>query len=1107
MLQLHKSAVLRFLLGVVLMAGLAFAQSDQGKIAGTAKDDSGAVIPGAKITITNEKTGAAREVEADAKGFFIATNLSPSSYGIIAKSEGLGPLEVTGLTLAVGQEKTIELVLKPAAMNTEITISGGDLPTIDTSSARIGVNVSEKEVGSVPLNGRQLSQLYLMTPGAVTTGGGTYDNIRFSGRANQENAIRFDGVEGSSIIDASPGNLNGEISSTFRLQTSLENVQEFRVESNNYPAEYGTGSGGQVSVITKSGSNSFHGGLFEYLRNDKMDARNFFDRPTLALPGGKSPLRMNQFGLSIGGPIAKEKFFFFASYEGLRQSVGVPFVESVPSPSARLRAVPSIQPLLAVFPNGTIPTSNPDFYVAAFNGKQTVSENTGGIRLDYNISSKLTIYGRYFRDQGEAFLPTGVTGNGFQSTAVPQNGVLNLQQILTPTTINETKFGFNGSKTRTNGYVPDYPGVDIHAAAISITGSVAIPGIGGQGGSAGVAFPTGLVRANSATNGRGQPYTNSTLSFIDSLSMSKNSHSLKFGVEVRPIRIYTDRQGGTTYTFSNITDFLANNPSSIQFLGDVSAPSPFNGGATGNRLGKQTYFIAYAQDEWKIRPNFTMSYGVRYEYYSVMHEDKNRDILFDMLTGTLKDPKAPFYKSSPLNFGPRLAFSWSPEAMKNKTVLRIGSGYYYGPGQTEDQIQPIESDRVSTTLSAGTQYPIVPAAIIASYNINSPTLKFQPRAYAPGYKLPEKILSYTASIQQELPGGPVLTVAYVGSQGRNLFQRGITNKIIGVATNPTTGAAIVTREFGDRFAEIDFKTSGATDSYNALQSTLSRRFKSGMTLGSQWTWAHSLGTSTGSNEARTTQDSDNFRGERGNNNFDVRHSFNGNILYELPIGKGKMLMGNSDGIVNAMFGGWEVGGVVNARTGIPIEVGIVRNDVVYRDNRDGTIVNNPILVNGVPVTTAIINTPGGGASRNIRRPNVVAGVSPYLKSTDGRFFINPAAFSMPAPGTYGNLSRNALHGPGMVQFDLTLHKRFVVTERANVEFRAEIYNLFNHANFAVPPSSLANALGTGTNQIQPGQAFTPAAAGGSSGVINSTVERTVGLGAGRQVQLSLRVNF
>src|SRR5581483_3190295 len=613
---MRKSAILWMPLGLLFTLGIE-AQTDIARIVGNITDMNGAVIPGAKVVVRNERTGAERTASSNESGNYVVTNLLPASYTVIASGQGLGPAEYTNIILGVGQERTVNVILHPATLQQEVTVSGGEMVVIDTSSARIGANISEREVATLPLNGRQISQLYLLAPGAVNNGSGTFDNLRFSGRSNQENIIRYDGIEGTSIIDSSPGNLNGEVSSSFRLQSSLENVQEFRVDSSNYPAEYGTGTGGQVSIITKSGSNAFHGSLFEYLRNDKLDARNFFDGAR------KSMLRLNQFGGSVGGPIVKDKLFFFGSYEGLRQHAGLNFRETVPSASARSRAVPAIQPLLAAFPAGLSPTLDPNFDLATLNTVATVNENAGGFRLDYKINDKYSLYARYFRDQGESYQPLGETGNALRITAVPQNAILNFQQILSPAVINETKVGLNANKTRGTGVAPIVPGVDLSAISVNISGLVALPGIAGQTGSAGVATPGGLVRANSATNGRGQPYTNYSVSFIDNLSLIRGNHTAKFGVEVRPIRMYTDRLGGTTYTFSNINDFLANRPQQIQFLGDVSAPSPFNGGATGIREAVQTYYVGYAQDEWKIRPNFTMNYGLRYEYYSVLHEARN----------------------------------------------------------------------------------------------------------------------------------------------------------------------------------------------------------------------------------------------------------------------------------------------------------------------------------------------------------------------------------------------------------------------------------------------------------------------------------------------------
>lgn len=1071
-----------------------FGQADSARLIGQVSDPTGSVISGAKITIKNLRTATTRVATTNQQGEYLVTNLPPATYEVQGITTGFGATVVSEVPLSVGQERRLDLVLQPETLNQAVTVTETGLTTADMSSARIGANVNEREVANMPLNGRQLSQLYLLAPGAQTSGGGSYDNIRFSGRANQQNAIRFDGVEGSSIVDASPGNLNGETSTGFRLQSSLENVQEFRVDSSNYPAEYGTGTAGQISVVTKSGTNDYHGSLFEFLRNNSLDARNFFDTT-------KSPLRLNQFGGSFGGPVKKDKAFFFGSFEALKQRAGVNLLATVPSASARGRAVASIRPLLDAFPSGQ-PTSNEDLDIARLSASNSIDEYYGSLRFDYNINSKYVLTTRYFRDQGELNSPLDVSGAVSRITAVPQNALVSLQQILTPNILNETKVGFNGSKTNIQGVAPSVNGIDMSALSISFTGTVALPGIGGQGASAGASTPGGLIRSNSSQNGRAQPYTSYTLSFIDNLSVLKGNHAMKFGVEIRPVRMYTDRLGGTTYTFANVNALINNQPSSVQILGDVSAPNPLHDGVTGNRFLKQTYSIFYAQDEWKIRPNLTMNYGLRYEYYSVLHEDRDLYTLFVVGEG-LKT--GPWYDSSKLNFGPRLGLSWSPARFNNKTVFRIGAGYYYGPGQTEDQVQPIDSDRVTVTRTDAV-FPVDSQQIIANTNVNNLT-GFTPRAYAAGYTLPERILSYTASIQHEFLGGTVLTAAYVGSQGRNLFLRSWTNGIIGVTQNATTGVGSPVLELGNRFGQMDYKTSGGTDHYDSMQVSVQRRYVRGLTIGGQWTWAHSLGNTGGSNEAQTAQNPFDFEYDRGNNAFDVRHSLNIAALYELPVGKGRKYMAQANPIADAFLGGWQIGGVFNARTGLPIDVTLARNDIAYQINGTDQYVNNPIVEGGVVRTTAVVNNPYGGAFRNNRRPNVVAGVDPFLSTDDRKVFLNPAAFSIPKPGEYGNLGRWALHGPGLTQFDLTLQKRFSVTERVNLEFRSEFYNLFNHTNLANPPARLNNALGIGSGLIQPGQPFTLATAGGAFGIANSTVTKDVGLGASRQIQLSLRLSF
>jgi Carboxypeptidase regulatory-like domain len=1092
---------IRLLIVLVICVVPGLAQNSTGSITGFVTDPSGSVLENATVAAIDQKTGSQRTTTTNNSGYFTLVELPPSTYTVQVSQTGFATLEANGVVLEVGQGLSQNFTLKVGATTTNVTVDSGSAVALDTSDARVGASVTPREVAQLPINGRQISQLYLLAPGAVNSGGGAFDNIRFSGRSNQQNILRTDGIESTSIIDASPGNLNGESTSNFRLQQSLENVQEFRVDSSNYPAEFGTGTGGQISFVTKSGSNHFHGSAFEYLRNDYFDARNYFSaRGTLA------KLRLNQFGGSVGGPILTDRLFFFGSYEGLRQTTSTPFNEATLSAAARASAVSSIRPLLAAFPVGQFPSSNPLLDIVTVVAPNTVSENSGGLRIDYNINNRFHLYGRFFRDQGVSSQTQNSTLSKYNQTAVPQNGVLSLTQILTPRLFNETKFGINLVKERVTGVPGPSPNANLTGVALNLTGSIALGGIAGQTGSASIAQPTGLIRLSSAFNGRGAPYTNTSYSYIDNLSYLVANHSLKFGVEVRPITLYNDQLGGTTYSYADVNSFLKNLPTSIAFNGDVSAKSPFTG-LSGNLKLHQNFYIGYAQDEWKATQHLTVSYGLRYEYYSPLRESRNKVVFFDMAAGTIYPSyNKDWYSSSLLNFGPRLGLTYSPAGFEGKTIFRVGGGYFFGPGQTEDQLQPAANDRIGTTISSPSdprlKYPLDIPSIYANYDINSPTLGYQPRAYAPNYQIPEKVLSYSASVEQEFPGQFVLLVSYVGSQGRNLFLRSITNKIIGVTQNPATGVGTPVREFGARFAEIDYKTSGGADHYNALQTTLNRRFATGLTMSGQYTWGRSIGNSGGSNEANTAQNPYNFSTEKGRNNFDVRNSLNLAALYELPFGRRKQFGGNISRPLDLIAGNWQVGGILNFRSGVPIDVLIVRPDIAYVNKTTGAVTTTPVVQNGVVLTRAVVNVPGGGASRNVRRPNIVPNVNPYTRN--GLQLLNPAAFSIPAPGTFGNFTRNDLSGPNLGQLDLSLRKVFTVTESTNLEFRAETYNVFNHPNFANPGNV---RLAQGLPGLQPGQPFSTATAGALFGTDNSTVSNQVGLGTNRQIQLSLRANF
>lgn len=1161
--------LLLMMTGIVLSYQPVSAQTDQGRIVGTVRDQNGAVVPGATIVVKNDRTGEERTATANSEGSYIVPALRASQYTVTVNATDFAATVITALQLNVGQEQTLDVTVSPTGVSETIdVVAGASEAAIDTGSARIGATVDQREVVGLPLNGRQLSQLYLQAPGSVNSGSGTFGDIRFSGRAVNQNIVRYDGVEGSAIIDASPGNLNGEIAGPFRLQSSLENVQEFRVDSNNYPAEYGTGTGGQISIVTKSGSNAFHGSAFEYIRNDVLDAANFFDN----IVGAKSPLRLNQFGGSIGGPVIEDKFFFFASYEGYRLRAGINSVEAVPGEQSRICAVvacnPAIVPFLAAFraPEAAIisrGTGTNLFDVAQLQGTSSVNEDAFALRLDYRLNTANSMYLRFFRDDGDNVQPEGVTGRRVVTSVSPQNGVVALQTILSPTVLNELKFGYNGAKTRVNGQAPTINGLDLSAITLNISGNTANFNLPGQGTSAGTAVPGGLVRANSATNGRGQPYTPYTVSLIDNVNWTKGAHNFRFGGEARAIRLYTDRLGGTTYTFSSLQNFLSNTLQSVQFVSDLSATSPFTG-VSGQRLAKQEYLIAYGQDQWNVRPGLTLNLGLRYEYYTPLREKSDGQVLFDITSGVLRDPSEVAFGSRKSNFGPRLAITWSPNISGNgffgggKTVLRGGFGVFFGPGQTEDQIQPIESDRIQTTITSGSllAFPANTSAIIDNFISNPANRSYQPRAYASEYVIPERVYQYSFSYQQELPYQLVGTVAYVGSQGRNLFLRSVANQILpGQATigpaattlpsgvgvvNVTNAGGQVTsvrtvREFSlvsgttvqQPFAEVDFKTAGGTDTYNALQMQLSRRFGTGLTMNAQYTFGKSFGNTAGSNEARTAANNARavaeYEYDRSYNNFDVRHTFNLSAVYGLPIGSGKRF--DLGGVGNALLGNWEVGTILNARSGLPIEVGIVRPDIVVQcQNAAGCPVSNaagaaivpqgfvaqlPTISSASPLPIgfiAVVNTPGGGASRNVRRPNLIPGVDPYLNSD--RNLLNPAAFSIPTPGAFGDLPRNALRGPNFRQVDLILNKRFPIAETVRLEFRTEIFNIFNRTNFALPSSALNIGLPTlGGTGLQPGQAYTQAAAGSAFGLLRQTVERTVGLGTNRQIQFAVRLSF
>jgi hypothetical protein len=1030
-----------------------FAQQTESRIMGKLVDDSKGALPGVTVTVTSKQTGAVRTAVSSEDGSYVVTNLGPGVYEVRFELSGFAT-QTRDVTLGVGQVETVDSTIGVATVQEAVTVSAS-ATVLDLSSAKIGVNVSPEELISLPVNGRNFANLMTLATGATTDGNGGWASVRFNGKSNQQNYLNYDGVDGTYVWDASPGYLNAT-GSQFRLQTSMEAVAEFRVNSGLAPAESGLGAGGNITVVSKSGANRLSGSLFEYKRNDALDSASKYDDK-------KQELSLDQFGGSIGGPLAQSRTFFFASYEGLRQRTGLSFTEAVPSNETRRRILAgepvgsgsgqsaartmAVAPLLNGFPESAATTSNPLLALATNNTQATQDENTASVRVDHRFTNNHSMYVRYLFSNGNLDTPDRTaTPRRVRAEQRPQNVVFNLQSLMGTSRVNEFKIGYNKPQTSAIAFGP--AGYD--PVGVSLSGTVTSSSIDARG-TTGIARSGLLIRATSASSTTGSAFDPHSLSFSDSMTWNTGRHTFKFGGEYRTLESAFQFLGSTEITYNNINDFIDNKPNAVAVALDSPVFKP-----------QQYYLIGYAQDSWRATDRLTFELGLRYDFYSVVNEKNNNAKPFFIEENDFATDPDNFYNPDRNNFAPRLSAAFQ---LDEKTVLRGGFGLFYGPGQFEDRIQPIENAIERRRVGAadvpnnGLAYPVPPSVMLNSLSIRGYTHE-RPDEYN---------MQYGASVSRELPGAVNLTVGYTGSRGQDMFLRGVANTLS--FTNRTRPVP--------QYGQIDYKTSGCLDglvingnpitgcgraSYDALQVSATRRFRSGFTGGFQYQYSRNKGTTQGSNEAATAQNTFDYETEYGTNPQDMPHNFNGSLVYLLP-GEG------------LWKGGWRVGGIVNARSGVPINVIISRPDNA--------------TVNGVTVT----NIPGGN-SRGTQRPDIVPGVDPYLK--DGVRWLNPAAFTTPQPGTFGNLPRNALRGPGFYQIDLMFSKDFALVQNHAIQIRVEMFNINNHLNYENPAASLPNGTA--------GVPFTDAQAG-TFGYMLGPLNRTVGLGTARQTQISVRYTF
>ena len=1006
---LRETRQIAGLVGVMLcLVCSSLAQVDRAGLIGTVTDSSGRFLPQTHVTAVHNATSLRRETVSSSTGTYDIPELQVGVYTITFEHEGFKALTFVDVELVIGRTRTLDATLQVSGGEQRVEVSASSAQLDKTSNA-LGAPIDEVQARQLPLNGRNWATLSALQPSAVDTGGSNQRSIRFAGRGRDDDNFTYDGIDATNII-------NQPQQPYVRLAIPLDTISEFRVDSMLSTAEEGATGGPQLAVTSPSGTNQFHGDAFEFFRNNVFDAQ----QPVPVTTTPQPPFHLNQFGASLGGPIVREKTFFFLAYEGYRQNWGFPLLGFVPSPAFRTQVAadsPVLIPILNAYPQGQTPTGNPDINQFTSEGTQRVFENSAMVRLDQHFSATTTAFLRFNIDRAVNTQPLASSGNYLldrqQLTSAPVNGTIELLHIFSPTLVNEFKFGFNRGTANT---------FDINQTGIPYV--IAVSGF------------------TSLNNDKVNTGVGNSFSEIDNLTWIKGRHTIKAGVEIRRIQMNQGNTEAGTVTFASTTAFDANQVSTASLNGAL----PING-------LRKTQFYGYVQDEFKWARNFTLNLGARYSFFNIFHEVQGRANPFDFATCGPQGfcgVGASFGQPNYADIDPRIAFAWAP-TQSGHTVIRAGFGTYHEDGQLDDQNLPISNEVFAYSLSNKTipslSYPITPF-LADTMGIISP--RDDDRRRKDTY-----VSQWGLSVQQQLPADFVGTLAYVGSEGTHLLTLSEVNVV-----NPLTG----TRPYPD-FGQVSWRGNKDNSSYQGLSVGVRRSFSHGFLFSGNYMWSHEIddgSDGSGDGDSLVPQNVACPACERASGFWDARHVFNANAVYQLPFGSGKPYL-NQPGIVSGIFGNWQLTSTVVARTGFPVNVLINRSAAAVPDGN--TTDQRPNLVPGVPLTP-----PGGSTIAE---------------------WINPAAFAVPAPGTFGDAPRDLLRGPGAWQIDMGIGKRIPLTERLRLEFRAEFFNIFNHPQYGLPQATFGVP---------------------SFGSITSTVNTTtpvspVGSGTPREVQFALRIAF
>ena len=1011
---------------LVLLLGSAWciAQVDRSGLTGVVTDSSGSLLGQTHITAVENSTKLRREGVSDAQGRYDIPELPVGRYTITLDHPGFRTLTFLDVEQVVGRTRTLDATLQVSGAEERVQVSASS-ELIDHNTSAVTGLIERTQANELPLNGRNWAALTAYIPGAIDTGGSNQRSIRFAGRGLDDSNFTYDGVDATNIV-------NQTQRAWARLSIPLDAIAEFRVDTLLATAEEGATGGAQLAVISPSGTNRFHGRLFEFLRNNVFDA----PEPSWASNGeSQQPLRLNQFGGSLGGPILHDKTFFYLASEAYRQGWGYPVSGDVPS-AAFKATVPSSSPVYAIvnaypgagpktFLTPYTPANDPgdpnyaNYDLLTCSCTQVVNENSAMLRLDQRFSAKTTGFMRFNYDRSANTQPVSAAATDLQQrVSTPVNGALELLHIFSANLTNEAKFGYN--RATSNTYNSSKTG-SVYQIAIS-TGPG--PGFGPQN-----------YDYNSI-------YVGNTFSGIDNLTWLHGRQTFKAGAEIRRIQLNQHYGEHGTVTFSSLEKLASNEVAKASLSGAL----PINDLRKFDILG-------YIQDEFKVRPNFTLNLGARYTVFQLFHEAHGKANPFDFATCGPQGfcgVGASFGHQNYGDFDPRVGLVWSP-AQDRKTIVRAGFGMYHEDGQLDDQNLPAKNEIPSYSVKNVT-YPVDP------YFTGSG--KISPNAEQRDRK-DTYVEQWSLSVQRELPANFVSTVSYLGSHGVHLLETNVVNLI-----DPATGIA----QYPDFAPAIGWRGSIGASSYNGLSVSMRRPFSNGLLVAANYTYTHEIDNgSNGSGDGDEISPQNPFclACEWASGAWDATHVVNGNAVYELPFGLGKPML-NKHGIVSAIAGNWQLTTTALARTGFPVNV-LLPSSYVAPDGNSGT--QRPDLVPGVSLTP-----PGG---RSVRE------------------WINPAAFALPA-GEFGDAPRNLLRGPGTWQIDLGVAKTFAIAERMQLEFRSEFYNIFNHPQLGQPQSS-----------------FNPSNTTGFGSIINTVNLNTaivspitpVGSGTPREIQFALRLDF